>query len=157
MKKSGKKQSDLSLSGLTMPDFDSEEMRMRAKEFKEGEKRYKKMYGDEWQTKYMHDLGILRDIDYDEDMKLINLGIYCGEPFSVSGYGEHAKEFREKQELRMREIYGDDYATLRGHKFGDLTVVEMLLNDAIKTGKWKELPDELQDEYHKRIGDFGDK
>lgn len=157
MKNNGKKQSDLSLSNLTMPEFNGEEIRRGMKELEEGEEKYKQMYGDEWWPKYLHDLGILRDIDYDEDMKTINEGIYCGEPFFVSGYGEHVKKFYEKQESRMREIYGKDYDTLRSHEFGDLTVVERLLNDAIKTGKWKELPDELQDEYHKRIGGFSDK
>lgn len=154
MKKSDKKQSDLSLSGLTMPDFDSEEMRMRVKEFKEGEKRYKKMYGDEWQTKYMHDLGILRDIDYDEDMQHINECIYIGIKPSVSGV--RCAYITELWEKRMHELYGNKYDELCLHCDEDIRVKDLLLNDAIKTGKWKELPVRLQSEYHERVGDINE-
>lgn len=37
------------------------------------------------------------------------------------------------------------------HVPGDPYSVELLLQDAIKTRKWKELPDCLQEECHKRI------
>ena len=52
----------------------------------------------------------------------------------------------------MQELYGDDYDELRSYKNADPRVVELLLDDAVRTGKWKELPDELQPEYHKRVG-----
>lgn len=62
------------------------------------------------------------------------------------------EEFNKKQEDRQRELYGDRYDELVQHKYGDSRVVELLLQDAIRTGKWKELPDELWDEYKKRVG-----
>lgn len=163
MKKNGKKQFDLSLSALTMPEFNGEEIRRDLRELEEGEKRYKEMYGDEWQKKYLHDLGFVsdEDFDYDRDMKRINEAIYYGVPIAVSGWGEGIKELYKKQEVRMHEIYdelyGKDYGIYHGHVEGDKQIIEWLINDAIKTGKWKELPDCLQDEYHKRVGDLNDK
>lgn len=163
MKKSGKKQSDLSLSNLTMPEFNGEEIRRDMKKLREGAEKYKQMYGDGWQAKYLHAIGVVgdEDFDYDRDMKRINEAIYYGVPISVSGWGEGIKKLYERQEARMHEIYdelyGKDYGIYHGHIEGDEQITEWLINDAIKTGKRKELPDCLQDEYHKRVGDLNDK
>ena len=59
---------------------------------------------------------------------------------------------RERFLERMHELYGDEFDELRHHMDADSRVIELLIQDAIRTGKWKELPDELQDEYHKRVG-----
>ena len=47
----------------------------------------------------------------------------------------------------MRTLYGDDRYAWPNY---DPQAGELLLRDALRTGKWKELPDELQDEYHHR-------
>ena len=53
---------------------------------------------------------------------------------------------------RTHELYGDKYDELIHHERGDSRVAKLLLDDALRTGKWKELPDELQKEYKSLVG-----
>ena len=82
-------------------------------------------------------------------MQSINSHIYAGMSI-VEGYvgcDPYAiKDLVTKQE--MRELYGDNYNRLKDHKPYDLEVADLLINDALKTGKWKELPQCLYDRYH---------
>lgn len=55
----------------------------------------------------------------------------------------------------MKALLGleDDYACfewIEQHDKGDPAAVEMLITDALRTGEWRELPDELHVEYHVR-------
>lgn len=83
-------------------------------------------------------------------MKSVNECIYYGTELIIRGIGDSIKRDRKIARDRMLEIYGDQYDELLVHEYGDPRAVELLLNDAIKTGRWKELPDCLQDKYHKR-------
>lgn len=49
----------------------------------------------------------------------------------------------------MRELYGSQYDELRQHLARDERVVELLLADAVKIGKWRELPEELLSDHRK--------
>ena len=76
------------------------------------------------------------------------------------GNGTYEGRMRHKAgvEKRARELLGNDYdrlfmkppQTIPWEPIAE--VGELLIEDAIKTGKWKELPNELQDEYHRRVG-----
>ena len=57
--------------------------------------------------------------------------------------------FFDMQETRMRELYGSQYDELRQHLARDERVVELLLADAVKIGKWRELPEELLSDHRK--------
>lgn len=118
---------------------------------------YMQKYGDTWEKEYARFLGVSTNDTFDEQMKRINEAIYYGIPVSASGYGSWLDELYCKQEERMKEFYGENYHVLQYHDPGNSDIVERLLEDAVKTSKWKELPDCLQDEYHKRVGDLNDK
>lgn len=147
----GIKDENIDLSGLEdlcTVEVDMDEIRREGEQEKAS---YKAKYGDDW---YKHWVASIC-IDYDADMKCANEGIYFGEVPFVMGTGDHVKLSRKRISDRMHALYGDRYEELRHHEPGASWAVELLLNDALKTGKWKELPDCLQDEYHKRIGDIG--
>lgn len=52
---------------------------------------------------------------------------------------------------REKEIYGDQHDELMNHEPDDPRVNELLIQDALRTGYWRELPKSLQAEYHKRL------
>lgn len=141
---------DLDLEGLssflTYEEGEFEKRRIiREKE----QEQFKKKYGKDWFShwwKYRNPTP-----DYDLDMKEINIAIYRGHIPSRSGTREFIRMYQKKVENRMFEIYGDEMYDLVYHKPNDPNINERLIRDAMKTGKWKELPDCLQDEYHKRI------
>lgn len=142
-------ESDLDLGGLTMPKFDWERIRKNRARRRAEQAEYKEKYGDDWFEKWWNDKN--PEPDYDTDMKFINNAIYYGDIPRVTGLGDNVKEHRKMIDNRLHEIYGEQYAELVFHAPGDPRAVELLLQDALKTGKWKELPDCLQEEYHKRI------
>lgn len=136
---------DLDLGGLTRHLADAETIRKIVKETDMEVAEYKAKYGKDWFVHYFKDTSGM--VDYDEDMKDINFIIWYDAPILTPG------KFRLDVDRRMHELYGDQYDTLRHHKPKDSRVGELLIADAIKTGKWEELPDELQPEYHARVGD----
>lgn len=152
MKKNGKVNS-LSLSGLTEFDLDFDSLDRIKSEDEQKQQMYKDKYGDDWFMEYCYGEGIFdRDEDcYDSYMKGINTAIYYGCWSSVSGNSKYVMLVPKMQEDRMHELYGDKYEELKNHPAADPRIIELLINDAIKTGKWRELPDELQEEYHKRV------
>lgn len=77
--------------------------------------------------------------------KYVNRVIYCGGGPGFTGTPEAVVLLRGIWVSRMRTLYGDDWYTWPHY---DPQVGELLL----RTGKWEELPDELQDEYHRRAG-----
>lgn len=143
-----------SLKGLHVPltkDVLDEKSRM----YKEQRAFYQRKYGDNWRQRWLEDCGV--PVDYDGDMKFINTSIYYGICASRSSTNSDTiRLFDEKQTARWHELYGDCYDELLRHKAGDPRVVELLLQDALRTGKWKELPDELQDEYRRRAGNLNE-
>ena len=133
----------LDLSGLTMFDINSLEARKSAEAGKARRAALKaeciEKYGDDWERHYMELL--CPPLDYD-----VNL---TGTPTAYV-------QMERKQEKRFREIYGDGYgdgwSEAVFHAPCDPVIGEWLLSDAIRTGKWKELPRELRDEYARRTG-----
>lgn len=141
---------ELSLSRLARFSMDAVEIQAIRKRNAAVREAYKKKYGDSWRKIYNQDKGRLVDNSYDIDMKFVNSCIYHGSRPGISDDGEMLKRVLIMWQSRMQELYGSDYDELRYHRNADPRVVELLLDDAMRTGKWKELPDELQPECHKR-------
>lgn len=94
----------------------------------------------------------------EENMRLIrkdiNERIYCTGK-ARDFFNPIPSELDEQRfEARLREVYGDryDYFT-RERVMYDPRVAELLIADAMKTGAWYELPDDLQEVYWQRIKD----
>lgn len=93
--------------------------------------------------------------DYDVDLKDINYCIYDSCLYSSTGFGY--LKVRRRQLERMKSLLGlpDDKACMdwfETHGERDPIAGEKLIADALSTGKWKELPDELQPVYWARMG-----
>lgn len=141
--------SDLDLGGLTMPEFDFDRVKQIRLQREAEQAEYKKKYGDTWHDKWWADKN--PKPDYDQFLKSINTSIYEGRFMRLMGVGEEVAKRQKQVWDRMHEIYGNQYNKLEVHAPGDPRVIELLLQDALKTGKWNELPDCLQTEYHKQI------
>lgn len=136
---------NLSLGGLTMPDLSREAVHAIRDESEKEIAEYRVKYGDGWYKQWREDQG--DGSGGDMDANLLNAMILYGTNAGCC----HPHEF-EQLELRMRELYGDAYEVLKDHESWDARVVELLLSEAVRTGKWKRLPKELWPEYRKRVG-----
>lgn len=165
-KKTNTVNNGLSLSQLDIfPEgFGSEEEAMeRLRKSEVEQEEYKAKYGKDWLDYYDRDHGIIHesddDFDYDRALKLMNDGIFNAYYPRIASYSipggpdDWMNRVRCGMPKRLMEIYGDRYMELAFHKPNDPRVNELLIQDALKTGKWKELPDCLQAEYHRRAGD----
>lgn len=137
------KNDDLSLSGLSMPELDTTGLKARFEASMAESEEYMRLYGAKkgWE-KYCEDKHIFAD--HNVLKKDMNEAIYEGRIFY---------ERRMEQNLRMMELFGDEYEILKNRGPRDSRVAELLVEDAVRTGEWKELPDELQVLYHERVGD----
>lgn len=145
------KPDDLDLSALTMPPFDKEAAWERVRKCDEEIAEYEKKYGDDWWEYYAEDTGFYKEDDYDRDMKRINKAIHC--KTYIIGFGSPSRlyELKQKWLKRIKELFGDDYTYDRFFIEDDLDCDTPLLEDALKTGKWKELPDDLQPIYQQKV------
>lgn len=140
---------ELSLENLTGYQFDKRDVKLSMAKIRAKIDFYKSKYGDNWRDEYEKDSCLYAD--YDVTLRLLNESIYCGRMVDISGATQRAVMFPVWYEQRMRELYGKDYDLLKNHAMGDSRVVELLLQDALKTGKWKELPEVLHDLYKDRV------
>lgn len=147
-----KKQDELSLKNLGSYGMDDigAERRAKMKACREEREAYKRRYGSQWLKKYMDDKGLA--CDYDSCLKIVNEAIYYGGRPHITGTFEALVSCYDLYEKRAHEFYGDRYDELVYHDPGDRHIAKLLLDDAVKTGKWKELPDELQSEYKLLVG-----
>lgn len=141
------------LSQLSLPDFSKEgdKIRRNAENTRLEQERYRQQYGADWFQRWCKDRGII--VDYSRSMKWTNTMIYDGVRHPVNcmrGSPEGLKSAIDLFFCRLQELYGENFADeYAGSDLSDRS--ERLVLDALKTGKWKELPDELQDEYRKRM------
>lgn len=135
------------LKGLTTYSCDEGEFKASVERFESGMADCKANHGDEWWKQYLRETGMIAD--YDVVAKRVNKAIYAGACPFVS---DSVEPMYALYETRMRQLYGNRYDELKNHAFADVRVVDLLLQDAVNTGKWKELPDELQDQYFDLIG-----
>lgn len=153
----------LSLKDLRLPDFSDEKYDKILEECDREQAEYCKKYGEiEGVLRMLRDSGCLPSKEELEIRrnKEINTIIYRGgrpELMEVY-YGVKPRDSTsDPNNLRMKMwsercqyLFGDNYEKFVFHKPGDPEIVELLLQDALKTGKWQELPDCLQEEYNKR-------
>ena len=139
----------LSLTGLTLPTFDSDRMKKIEKELDEREKAYREKYGDNYMLQLLKDDGLIPD--YDINKKSIDSAIYNRTWLRVSGHSEWARTHMDKQIERMRELFGKDCDIYTVLSETTIDIGDLLLKEALQTGKWKELPDELQPKYHELV------
>lgn len=130
-------------------DYDEVAYEKRKKEDEEEKVRLKKQYGERWREIYdeRHHLYVTdkeRRTGFNQD---IYNGFYILPCVTVRG----VQCVEPAREQRMREVYGQAYDRLFYHKKGDPEVVELLLQDAVKTGRWDELPECLQEECKNRM------
>lgn len=139
----------LDLSQLTEDDIDFEtELPKVTARLDTIEKECKEKYGDDWWEYYVR--ATIPDIDKDFYEEIAYDAIYRGtEPTLICSpeiiYNAH-KHYQKK----MKEIFGKSWRFHIHHKKNDPKVNKMLIKDALKIGKWRELPKELQEEYHKQ-------
>ena len=86
-------------------------------------------------------------------MKWVHETMYYGSDIVQEVSSDTRCKFESMLETRCHELYEDKYDELNTHGPRDDRVAELLLDDAVRTGKWKELPTELQARYHERVGD----
>ena len=69
------------------------------------------------------------------------------------GYNKDEAERRAKRglEARLDALFGPNRALLEKHRAKDPVIGEILIADAVRTGHWRELPEELRREYCRRM------
>ena len=145
-----KKRDELSLSNLDSHGMDSNRLQEISKEVDHRISSYEFKYGSSWFEHYAMDEGLIPD--YDIMLKTVNKAIYAGREPSFVGYESDWREYQKLYVERTHALYGSRYDELVYHSMGDSRVAELLLQDAVKSGKWKELPDFLQKEYKRLVG-----
>lgn len=140
----------LDLNGLTMDDIDFSGVREELEQAKQMELEYQKKYGDDWWEHYVADTNPRHDVDWDEET--INEAIYNGHRLCISGDPVWMVKMENRYWNKMKRLFGPFYKRCVRHETNDPKVNRALLKDAFKSGKWKELPKELQEEYHKLAG-----
>ena len=139
----------LSLKNLTRFDFSREKMAAFNAAWAAREQAYKDKYGDKWQEQM--------DADYERDRcirwrRWVNGRIYTIGQLRIFPTDRFSPEKEAYFEQRLHEVYGDQYDALISHRIRkDPRVAELLIQDAIRTGEWELLPDELHPAYHERV------
>ena len=141
----------LDLNGLTMDEIDFSGAREGFEKKRQMKKEYQEKYGDDWWERYIADTDPNHDIDLDE--RSINRAIFEGHRLCLSGHPVAVFERENKYWEKMKRLFGPFYKRYVSHEHNNSKVNKALLKDALKSGKWKELPKELQEEYHRLAGD----
>lgn len=147
----------LDLSGLTSFPITQEACDAAHEKVEAEIASFKAKYGDGWYKAWFeHCCGL--DLGYDRAMKLMNEAAYYSGYISISGDCSVIRRETEKFDKRLHDLYGDRYDELiRTHEHCDPRVGELLITEALHTGRWKELPDELQGEYKRRVKGIANK
>lgn len=141
---------EMSLENLTMFDFSDEAWHAFQARIAARDHEYKDKYGDKWKEKLDEDRQKEQESSH---RKYINESIYgLGRLWQDAHYKPTQRELDEF-DARLHEVYGDQYDTLVQSRIDlDPRVAELLIQDALRTGRGDELPDMLQDEYNRRKG-----
>lgn len=109
-----------------------------------------KKYGDKWRDYYEQ----ITDPDYgvDLDERMVNRAIYEGHRLCLMGHPARIMELENKYQEKMKRLFGLWHKQYVNHVPNDPKVNKALIKDALKSGKWKELPKSLQEEYHTLVG-----
>lgn len=145
---------DLNLNGLTMDDIDFSGVREAWKENKQKEKEYQERYGDDWLEYYLAE-NRKEDLYSNTDIfeKGANIAIYNGHMPFVGGSPDCISKFHLRYREKMERFFGRSWKKHVFHSPNDPKINKLLIQDALKSGKWEELPKELQNEYHRLADD----
>lgn len=149
MAKVAKKQNQtnpLSFTNLTLFDITTEEYEERGRKAEKTIKQYQEKYGEDYIDHLLDDEGLSETINHTKD---INTAIYHRRWIKVSGHTEWARTCKQRQVQRMEELFGQNMSILKIFSDPEIDVEKILLEDAIRTGKWNDFPDELKLKYHK--------
>ncbi len=141
----------LDLNGLTMDDIDFSGVREALEKDKQMEAEYQRKYGDDWWEHYIADTNPSHGIDLDE--RSVNEAIFEGHRLFVMGNPLMVAEIETLYWKKMKRLFGPFYKRYVNHKTNDPRVNKALIKDALKSGKWRELPKELQGKYHRLAGE----
>lgn len=143
------KQNLLDLNHLTIEDIDFSGVKEGIAEIKQKEKEYEAVYGDDWMSHYIADSDYYCHVDSDE--QIIDRAVFEGhKPIVI---GQHAGIIERKYWEKMRRIFGPFYKHYVNHEQNNSKANKALIKDAIKSGKWKELPEPLHEQYHRMAGE----
>ena len=141
----------LDLNNLTMEDIDFASILPKVTaELERTKQECKEKYGEDWREHYIRATNPNWDIDTDE--RSINRAIYEGHRLCITAHPQIIMEMEHKYWIKMRRLFGPFCKRYVSHGTNDPKVNKALIKDALKSGKWRELPKELQDEYHKLAG-----
>lgn len=140
----------LNLNKLTVDDIDFSKLPEITERLDRIERECREKYGDDWWEPFVAATNPSHDIDLDEAS--VNRAIFGGYRLFITS-NPSAMMRREKLYWdKLKRLFGPFYKRYVKHKINDPRVNKALIKDALKSGKWKELPKELQDEYHRLAG-----
>ena len=140
---------ELSLKNLTPFPITPEMVKASLKAVQDQKAAYIAKYGkEEGERRYYADIEHNDDIELD---KTINTNMYHMGRMSFSMSTHIPKYILDMFDDRRREVYGVQYDEIINSPIpNDPRIAELLIQEAIQTGNWEVLPDELIDEYRKR-------
>lgn len=138
----------LKLSGLSMPNIDFSDNSF-LNHLEQVEKECKEKYGNDWKEHFLSATNPNHGLDVYE--KIIYKTIYNGTVFSSDNWTLNNRFLK-----KVEKLFGKDWKKQILGKKNDPYIIDKLIEDAIETGKWKELPKELHEEYHRRVGNNND-
>lgn len=136
------------LNQLTERDIDFSMAPKIMAELDKLEEECKQKYGDDWFEHFVE----LTDPNYGIDMieQSANEHIYEGYWPGWSGDPGAVIPYLDGYINKMKRLFGPEWENHIKHQPDDPEVNELLIKDTLKTGKWKELPECLQEEYQRR-------
>lgn len=139
---------NLSLSCLTTFDFSPEKVDAHLAKMEVVRQSYRDLYGEKWREIYYADREREQDLI---NRKYINGKIYSTGLVSCCPGDRISDRERDEFDARLRAVYGDQYDEIKANRVDfDPRVAELLIQEALRTGEWEVLPDELQSLYHER-------
>lgn len=145
---------NMSLKNLTMFDFSDEKFAAYGAKVEAEIQEYKAKYGEDWYEHWSMDNARKREIKQAADMKLfVNGRMYDYGCLQCSRHERFPQSFHDAFDQRAHEVYGDEYDELCANPVQrNPRVAELLIQDALRTGDWQSLPEELIPIYHERVG-----
>lgn len=140
------------LNQLTMEDIDFSGAKDIMENIRQRKKEYQEKYGEDWWKHYVEDNECYSSLDPYE--QIVNDAIFNGHLVCVSGGPYTVGQIHIRYQEKMKRLFGPFYRKYVRHEPNDPKINRALLKDAIKSGKWRELPKELHDTYHKMAGNL---
>lgn len=140
---------ELSLKNLTPFQITPEMVKASMQAVEDQKAAYIAKYGkEEGEKRYFEDWIKNNEIEIE---KSTNTRMYTMGRVSFSMFARIPQYAINEFDKRCRELYGDRYDEIVNDPIpNDPRIAELLIQEALQTGRWEVLPDELVDEYWKR-------